>query len=159
MNMLGRSSELHIHCHRDLEGLINSLLNTSETKLRYPVIFHPLNFVSGDVLYENNRVIIESIKLSHRVPCSGFLFKERIGLRKLKPEAIVKYNIPIVDREAIKKGGDFCSVDGVVVSGGEPPPAVTEVLCHLKEPSVESIPIIIPDVVKVSPAVNFKNDI
>ena len=119
MNMLGRSSELHVHCHPDLEGLINNILIISETKLRYPVVFHALNFDSGDVLYENNRVRVESIKLSHRVPCSGFLFKEKIGLRKLKPEAILKYNIPVVDREAIKKGADFCSVEGIVVSNKE----------------------------------------
>ena len=119
MNMLGRSTELHIHCPGDLEDMINTLLNTSETKLRYTVVYHHLNFVSGDVLYENNRLKIESIQLNHRVPCSGFLFKEKIGARKLKPEAIVKYNIPVVDREAIKNGGDFCSEDGVVVPNME----------------------------------------
>ena len=119
MNMLGRLTELHIHCPGDLEGMINTLLNTSETKLRYPVVYHQLNFVSGDLLYESNRLKVESIQLNHRVPCSGFLFREKIGTRKLKPDAIVKYNIPVIDREAIKNGGDFCSEDGVVVPNQE----------------------------------------
>ena len=67
------------------------------------------------VIFESNAITIETIPLFHRVPCVGFLFKEKPKLRHLKGDMVKFYNIPIKDLHGIKEGNDFITPEGVVV--------------------------------------------
>lgn len=66
-------------------------------------------------IFESHAISIETIPLFHRVPCVGFLFKEKPKLRHLKGEMVKFYNIPIKELQGIKEGNDFITPDGVVV--------------------------------------------
>ena len=62
---------------------------------------------------------VESFPLTHRIPTTGFLFKEKKGLRKILPEKIQQYNIPISEIAAIKLGADFNDKNGTIVLNKE----------------------------------------
>ncbi len=66
-------------------------------------------------IFESHAITIETIPLFHRVPCVGFLFKEKPKLRHLKGDMVKFYNIPIKELQGIKEGNDFITPDGVVV--------------------------------------------
>ena len=66
-------------------------------------------------IFESHAISIETIPLFHRVPCVGFLFKEKPKLRHLKGDMVKFYNIPIKELQGIKEGNDFITPDGVVV--------------------------------------------
>lgn len=67
------------------------------------------------VIFESHAITIETIPLFHRVPCVGFLFKEKPKLRHLKGDMVKFYNIPIKDLHGIKEGNDFITTEGVVI--------------------------------------------
>ena len=64
------------------------------------------------MLYETSKLKVSSLKLKHRIPCFGFLFQEKEGLRKLKVEALAKYKIPVHARKGITEGEDFITEEG-----------------------------------------------
>lgn len=67
------------------------------------------------LVFESHAISIETIPLFHRVPCVGFIFKEKPKLRHLKGDMVKFYNIPIKELHGIKEGNDFITSDGVIV--------------------------------------------
>jgi len=112
--MSGKKGELHIYAHSDLENILSSLLKFMND-LDFRIIYHPLNFHSHAVLYEDSRIKIESFPLKHRIPCCGFVFREQQQDLHLVKEKIDEYNIPFQQRILIKKGADFVLPDGLVI--------------------------------------------
>ena len=85
---------------------------------------YPLK-VKTRVIYDDKYITVTSFPLKHRVPCFGFLFRERSAERNIIREAIDKYNIPVVRIPAIKKGADFITPGGDVIKNEDltnPPP-------------------------------------
>lgn len=64
---------------------------------------------------ETNSLTVESFPLRHRVPCVGFLFREKPKPRHLRGDMAKFYNIPVSQLQAIKEGADFVTPDGRVV--------------------------------------------
>ncbi len=67
------------------------------------------------IIYEDKSLIVETFPLYHRVPCVGFIFREKPKLRHLNREMVDFYNVPIAMRQAIKAGNDFVSPDGKII--------------------------------------------
>ena len=107
MHLQGRTVDLHVYGPAPLKEIIDIQLLYSETKLRYKVNFHPLNAEKSEVIYDDDTMSIRTIILSHRIPCTGFLFAEKQGLRKLIKEKLFEYNIPIASYQDLKNGEDF----------------------------------------------------
>ena len=115
MHLLGRKKELHIYSHIELKTVINLQLEVSNTILNYPIFFHEISKDSEETLYENEEIKVENIILNHRVPCSGFIFKEKRFKRKIEKEAIVKYKVPDFYINRIRSGEDFITSTGKLI--------------------------------------------
>ncbi|MFC2102543.1 ribonuclease Z [Bacteroidota bacterium] len=91
MHLLGRKDELHIYAPARLEEIIQIQLDVSFTVLNYPLIFHPL--VSGglELLFEDERVTVHSFPLLHSIPTFGFIFREKIKVRKIPAKRSYAY--------------------------------------------------------------------
>ncbi|MBK9525745.1 MAG: ribonuclease Z [Bacteroidetes bacterium] len=115
MHLQGRVSTLHIHGPQDLKEIIDIQLKYSETTLRYPVEFHSIDPKNPTVLYDDEDVTISSIILSHRIPCTGFLFTEKPRQRKLKKDKLAQFNIPVTFYNELKAGKDYIDEEGKTV--------------------------------------------
>ncbi|MBL0257500.1 MAG: ribonuclease Z [Bacteroidetes bacterium] len=115
MHLQGRVSTLHIHGPNDLKEIIDIQLKYSETTLRYPVEFHSIDPKNPTVLYDDEDVTISSIILSHRIPCTGFLFTEKPRQRKLKKDKLAQFNIPVTFYNELKAGKDYIDEEGKTV--------------------------------------------
>ncbi|MDB5281421.1 MAG: metal-dependent hydrolase, beta-lactamase superfamily, partial [Bacteroidota bacterium] len=62
---------------------------------------------------------VETIILKHRLPTTGFIFREKPGDRKMIIEKIKQYNIPHQKIAEIKKGMDFISENGTVIPNAQ----------------------------------------
>jgi ribonuclease Z len=62
---------------------------------------------------------VDTIILSHRIPCTGFLFREKPKPRKLIKEKLVQYNVPLSAMQDIKTGNDFVTEDGKTIPNAE----------------------------------------
>lgn len=67
------------------------------------------------VIYEDKALTVETFPLYHRVPCTGFIFREKPKLRHLRRDMVDFFNIPIAMRAAIKEGADFITDDGRII--------------------------------------------
>jgi ribonuclease Z len=119
MHLNGRVKPLHLFCPPLLKDIIDLELSCSDTVLQFPIDYRFTNPEAPEVILENPDVIVESIPLDHRIPCTGFLFREKKRLRKLLKERLAELNIPIEYFSPLKKGADYTGPDGEIIKNAE----------------------------------------
>jgi ribonuclease Z len=67
------------------------------------------------VVFEDEKVIVKTIPLKHRVYTNGFLFVEKIGDRKLNKDAVQNYEIDQCYYQKIKNGKNITLDDGRII--------------------------------------------
>ena len=115
MHLLGRKKELHIFAPPQLEEVILLQLRISATTLAYPLHFHSTQAEKPASIMENNFLEVITLPLNHRIPTTGFIFREKPGLRSINAEAVKEYKIPFTVFEALKSGSDFTTPDGKMI--------------------------------------------
>ncbi len=70
-------------------------------------------------IYQSNTVSVQTIPLEHRIPTTGYLFREIKATRKILPEKIDLYSIPFAEIGGIQQGRDFQGPDGSLISNRE----------------------------------------
>ncbi len=126
LHLQGRTSELHLYGQQDLMDILEMQLRLSNTTLRYNLIFHAVRHYLGGVIFEDDHMQVKSIVMNHRIPCTGFLFREKPRPRKLLINRIRQHGIPIEYFNRIKHGEDYTDENGNVIANDElsvPPPA------------------------------------
>jgi ribonuclease Z len=118
-NLNWREHPLNIYGPPELEEIIQVQFKASNTKLRYELHFHPIIADTPKIVYEDSFLTVETIILIHRLPTTGFLFKEKKHSRKIIAEKIVQYNIPHESIAAIKAGENFTDKSGKEISNAE----------------------------------------
>lgn len=111
MHLQRRVNDLHIFSHRGLDDVITTQLRSSQSALNFKIIFHTLERGVQEVIYEDERLIVETIPLSHRIPCSGFLFKEKPKPRRIDKEKLPA-NLSLQHLAGLKRGEDVIDGDG-----------------------------------------------
>lgn len=114
-NLLGRTSELHIHAPEELKAILDHMLQTFCHEMTYKVVFHPIDTKEYNLIFEDRSVCVYSIPLRHRIACSGFLFKEKPTLPHIRRDMIDFYHIPLYAINDIKQGADWVTADGKIV--------------------------------------------
>jgi len=111
-----REKPLTVFCPKGLDEIIQLQLKYSDTQLRYPLQFEFYTPANGKVIFENDTMTVETLKLTHRIPCAGFVFREKpVSGKNINPEAIEQYHLTIQQIQQIKKGEDLTLADGTVV--------------------------------------------
>ncbi len=114
-NLNWREHPLNIYGPEGLEEIINVHFKYASTQLKYELHFHTIAADTPRIIYEDHSIEVETIILKHRLPTTGFLFREKTGLRKIDSEKISKYHIPHQKLPGIKRGDDFIEENGNVV--------------------------------------------
>ena len=113
--MLERTANLHIHCHADLQRILEPQIEFFCKGMPYNVVFELFNPGEQAVIYDDRSVSVETIPLRHRVPCCGFLFREKPTPNHIRRDMIDFYQIPIYLINRIKNGEDYVLEDGTVI--------------------------------------------
>jgi ribonuclease Z len=113
MALLNREQPLHLFAPPGLEEIISLQLKVASTTLPYELIFHPLN--EEGVILDTPKFSVETFHTQHRIPCWGFLIKEKKHPRKLDKEKAIGLNIPAAYYASLKMGYDYTAKDGSVV--------------------------------------------
>jgi ribonuclease Z len=119
MHLQGRTNELHIYGQQELMDIIELQLRLSQTRLRYNLIFHPVKYYAGAIIHEDDDITVKTIVMNHRIPCTGFLFREKQKPRKLLVNKIQEYGIPFRFYTGIKNGESYTDETGRVISNEE----------------------------------------
>ena len=118
MHLQRRVNDLHLYSHRGLDEIITAHLRYSRSAPSFKIIFHLLEKGLKEIIYEDDVLSVETIPLSHKIRCSGFLFKE-----KTKPRRIDKARLPegllIQQVAGLKNGHDVRDESGMILYTNE----------------------------------------
>lgn len=113
--LLGRTGDITIHAHQDMEALLRPQLDYFCREIPFNVIIKAFNPSKSEIIYEDNSLVVKTIPLHHRIPCAGFLFSEKPREAHLRADMIEFYKVPIKERRNIKQGADFVTDEGKTI--------------------------------------------
>lgn len=105
MHLNRRTNDLHIYSQPGLDQIIILQLKYSKSALHYKLIFHAIPEGGSTCLYEDATLTVHTIPLKHKVPCTGFLFREKEKPRRIDKTTLPK-NIKLAHIAQLKKGKD-----------------------------------------------------
>jgi ribonuclease Z len=118
-SLMGRTSDLCIYAEKRLDDILKSHLAYFGENLAFKINFIPVSSTHSKIIYEDDKLTVTTIPLKHRVPCCGFLFREKNKPGNIRKEILRSFNIPIREMNRIKEGADFVTEDGKVIANAK----------------------------------------
>ena len=115
LGLLGRGQELHVYGPSPLCALFQPQIDHFCAESPYSIILHEIDPREPHLIYEDRSLTLTSLPLTHRVPCCGYLLKEKPTLPHIRRDAIDFYHIPVSQINNIKAGLDWTCPDGTVI--------------------------------------------
>jgi len=113
LSLLGRTNDLNIYSHPELEEILNFQLKYYD--LGFNLLFHAIQDKFAGLIYEDKQIMVSTFPLKHRVASNGFVFKEKQKEKNLIKDMIPYYHLGIRDILKIKNGDDFIDQNGNVI--------------------------------------------
>lgn len=114
-SLLNRNNDLHIYGPKGIKEIIMLQLRLSNSWPNFGLHFHELVSNQSELIFEDEKVLVETIPLKHRIYTNGFLFREKMDERKLNIEAVQEYQIEKCYFQNIKNGKDILLDDGRLI--------------------------------------------
>ena len=113
--LLGREAELNIYGPKRIKEVMLLQLKLGKSWFNYPLKFHELESKESEIIFEDDKVTVLTVPLKHRIYTNGFVFKEKIGERKIDIKAVKYHNVDISYLQKIKQGSDVENNDGKLI--------------------------------------------
>ncbi len=117
--MLGRETDLHVYGPKGVKEMILTQLRISGSYTSYSLFFHELESNESEVVFEDEKVIVKTIPLKHRVYTNGYLFQEKPKEKRLNIEKVQEYGIDKCYYQNIKNGKDITLDNGQIIPNSE----------------------------------------
>lgn len=111
MHLMGRKTPLSLYGPKGLNEIIGMQMKYSETHFNYNVNFVEVDTETHKMIHEDSLIEVWSIPLDHRIPCSGFLFKEKPKKHRIVKE-LLPQNLSISQIQSLKNGLDVFTENG-----------------------------------------------
>jgi ribonuclease Z len=133
MHLQKRTSELHLYSARGLDEIILLHLKYSKSVLNYNLIFHSFDPTQSALLWEDEALSVETIPLIHKIPCAGFLFREKIKPRRIDKDKL-QDGMMLQHIASLKSGMDIIDDKGNIIYKNEdftlpPRPSLSYAFC------------------------------
>lgn len=113
MAMMGRQRALEIVAPRPFAEMLRSHFTFYQVELPYPLEIHEVDARESVMVWENRVMTVTTIPLRHRVPCCGYLFREKEPGLNVHKEAIEYYGLDQRQLAALKRGEDVVLANGL----------------------------------------------
>lgn len=113
--LLGRTAPLHIYADALLKKIMQPQLDFFCKDIPYNLIFHDIDCNAHAIIYEDKTISVETVPQKHRIPCCGFIFREKPKRRHLRGDVADFYKIPAYMRPGIKEGADYTTPEGETI--------------------------------------------
>ena len=119
LHLNGRVKPIKIFAPLPLQEILALQFKYSETVIRYPIEFVVTAADTPVQIFENADLIVETVILNHRIPCTGFKFTQKKRLRKVMIEKLEEENVSVEYYPLLKRGLDLTLPDGRVLPNME----------------------------------------
>ena len=131
--LLGREADLHIYGPKGIKEIITLQLKLADSWTNYNLYFHELDSPKSQQILDHEKFTVETLPLDHRVYTNGYLFKEKMGQRKINKVAVEEYQIDVADMANLKQGKDVTLSNGKVIANAlltnDPDPVKSYAFC------------------------------
>ena len=108
------SGTVTVHTFAEGAEILSKMVDFFCRERSYNLVFDIVD-PDGGLVYEDSAMTVHAFPLYHRVPCVGYIFREKPKARHINAEMIDFYRVPHYQRPAIKAGDDFITPDGLVI--------------------------------------------
>lgn len=120
MHLNRRSALFNVFAPEGLEEIIKLNFKYSQTELNYPIQFHAVDPNQHGKIGEDDYLEFFNFPLQHRIPCCGYVFREKPRPAKFKKDMLKKHGVKGVEAiQALQRGEDFTTSNGLVVRNEE----------------------------------------
>ena len=113
MGLLGREQLLTIYGPPALKDIIDLQLKVANTELSFPLAFVPLT--KSEIIIDTPKFQVSCFTTQHRIPCWGFIIREKKKPRKIDKDKVLKHAIPAAYYEKLKDGEDYVTKTGQII--------------------------------------------
>lgn len=110
MHLNKRIEDLYLFGPAGLADILSLQFKYSDTRLHYKIHYRELT-QDREIIFENENLTVETIPLSHRIQCTGFLFREKPKKRRLNKDTLPQ-NLSLQQIARLKKGEDLYNQNG-----------------------------------------------
>ena len=120
MHLNRRSALFNVFAPEGLEDIVKLNFKYSQTELNYPIRFHVVDPSKPGKIGEDDYLEFFNLPLQHRIPCCGYVFREKPRPVKFKKDVLKKHHVKGVEAiQALQRGEDFTTENGLVVPNRE----------------------------------------
>lgn len=112
MSLHGVEGTVTIHVHKEGAALLRHFMDVMCPQLSFELRFDELEPGHTGLILDGKHLTVSTFPLSHRVPCVGFLFREKPKLRHIDGEAAKFYGVPHYAMNSLREGADWVAPDG-----------------------------------------------
>ena len=112
MSLFNRTEPLVLIGPKPLQSFLNQILAEGGGDLSYEIQFIETNPDISETLVEHEDFSITTVPLKHRIPCTGFVLREKGAIRKINVDACIENGVPVSFYESLKLGLDYISDSG-----------------------------------------------
>lgn len=113
LGLYGRRTPLRIYAPRPFGDMLEAHLRLFDRDLPYTPEWVEVDTTKNSMIFENDTVEVWSLPLRHRVPTSGYLFRQKRPRLNIRKFCIERYGLSIAQIAAAKRGED------IVLDSGE----------------------------------------
>lgn len=106
-----RTEDLHLFGPRGLSEILREVFRQSDTRLTHRLHFTEIDATKTSVIFETPLFTVSAFPLLHRISCTGFLFREKIGSFRLIKEKLLPEMTP-EHFKMLKQGLDVLDLHG-----------------------------------------------
>lgn len=133
MALHDKGGTVTIHTFAEGEKIFREMLDFFCGKTDFDIQFNIVDPKVRQTVLETRGMTVESFPLRHRVPCVGYLFRERPKPRHLRGDMLDFFKVPVSQRKAIAEGADFITEDGRIIANERlttpPTPSLSYAYC------------------------------
>ncbi|WP_295728296.1 ribonuclease Z [uncultured Muribaculum sp.] len=105
-----------IHTFKEGEMIFRRIMDFFCRDTPFDIRYNIIAPGTDDVIWESDSLEVKAFPLIHRVPTTGFVFREKPKLRHIIGDAVAFHEVPVREMKAIKEGADFVKPDGTVIA-------------------------------------------
>ena len=107
LHLNGRIKPMKIFGPQALQEILELQFKHSETILRYPLEFYQTTADESRNIFENADLVVSTVILNHRIPCTGFKFTQKKRMRNLVVEKLEADGVGVEYYPLLKRGADL----------------------------------------------------
>lgn len=104
-----------IHTFAEGADILRRLMDLFCRERTFHIVYDIIDPKNPGTVYEDDNLTVTAFPLYHRVPCVGYIFREKPKRRHIDGEAAKFHGVPAYAMNALRDGADFVTADGTVI--------------------------------------------